>query len=87
MQAFLDDSLAFLVSGSHPAPLDKAAVVRLLDAQKADVKTFSRTYYNGAAWEASSPESAARLAATVSSIDTYLDNAYQRVTAQVQALP
>jgi len=87
VQAFLDDSLAFLVSGSHPAPLDKAAVVRLLDAQKADVKTFSRTYYNGAAWEASSPESAARLAATVSSIDTYLDNAYQRVTAQVQALP
>jgi len=87
VQAFLDNSLDFIKSKSHSTPIDKAAIIRLLNAQNADDRAYSKTYYNGTTWATSAPNPAATIATTISAIDTYLDNAYKQVTAEVEAIP
>lgn len=87
VQDFLDNALAFINSESHSTPIDKAAIIRLLNAQNAEDRAYSKTYYNGTAWATSTPNSAAKIATTVSAIDTYLENAYKQVIVQVQAIP
>jgi hypothetical protein len=82
IQAFLNSSLAYIQSASQTMPIDKNAIIQLLNSQKANDKAYSVTYYTGVNWQGS-----ALVVSTITTgISTDLDNMYSLVISQVQVL-
>ena len=82
LQTFLNNTLGYIRSTSYTLPIDKTAIIQLLNTQKANDKAYAVTYYTGVNWQGS-----ALVVSTITTgISTDLDNMYSLVISQVQIL-
>jgi len=83
IQSFLNGTLAFIQSTSHSMPIDKNAIIQLLNTQKANDKAYTVSYYNGPTFIRENPLD---ISGIISIISTDLDTMYSLTISQVQIL-
>lgn len=83
IQSFLNGALTFFQSTSHSMPIDKNAIIQLLNTQKANDKAYTVSYYNGPPFTIYDPQD---ISPIISIISTDLDTMYSLTISQVQIL-